>query len=285
MGMPICANLVRAGHDVVATDLRPELESDVIAARASWADSARAAAEGAEVLFTVLPGPAEVREALLAPGGALNGLAAGATWIDMSTCPPAAGRELAELARARGVLCLDAPMGGDPAAARDGTLQLFVGGEPSVVEHRRDLLEAVADPARIRHVGARGAGYLSKLLVNLLWFGQALATAEALLIARREGLDLDVLRDAISSNSFLHSGLDALLDGDYLTSFPLDRCCEELQAVTALADDLGTPHELASVAESIYSRALERYGPADGELLGVALLEEAAGLRLRREPT
>jgi hypothetical protein len=71
------------------------------------------------------------------------------------------------------------------------------------------------------------------------------------------------------------------MDGDYLTSFPLDRCCDELEAVTAFADELGVPHQLASVVKSVHLRALERYGPVDGELLGVSLLEEQAGLRIR----
>jgi 3-hydroxyisobutyrate dehydrogenase len=71
------------------------------------------------------------------------------------------------------------------------------------------------------------------------------------------------------------------MDGEYLTTFSLDRCCEELEAVTTLAGELGVPHELASVVESIHLRALERYGPVDGELLGVSLLEEQAGLRIR----
>jgi 3-hydroxyisobutyrate dehydrogenase len=290
MGMPVCANLARAGYEVTANDLRTELQHGVVASGARWGASTRAVAEGADVLVTLLPGPREVRDALLGPDGALGGdLRPAATWIDMSTCPPGAGRELADHARAQGLRCLDAPIGGGPAAARAGALQLFVGGDMSVVEEHRDLLEAVAESADIRHVGGHGAGYLAKLLINLLWFGQAVATAEALLIARRDGLDLDVLREAIASSSasseFIRSDLDALLGGDYLTSFRLDRCCEELESITTLARQLGVPHELASVVESIYLRALERYGAVDGELLAVALLEEEAGLRIRHSRT
>jgi 3-hydroxyisobutyrate dehydrogenase len=285
MGMPLCANLARAGYDVTAHDRRPELEPDALATGARWGASPRAAAEGADVLVTVLPGAEDVREALLSDDGALGGLRPGATWIDMSTCPPGPGRALAERAQADGVRCLDAPMGGGVDAARAASLHLFVGGEPALVEEQRGLLEAVADSAHIRRVGASGAGYLVKLLANLLWFGQAVATAEALLVAGRAGLDLDVVRAAIGSSAassdFIRSDLDALMEGEYLTSFSLDRCCEELEAVTALADELGVPHELATLVKDIHVRALERYGPVDGELLGVALLEEQAGLRIR----
>jgi 3-hydroxyisobutyrate dehydrogenase len=179
-------------------------------------------------------------------------------------------------------------VGGGVPAARAGTLQLFVGGDLGLLERCRPVLEALADPPCIAHIGGNGAGYTAKLLVNLLWFGQALATAEALLVARRAGIDLDVLRQALAASAassvLIRDDLGALLDGDYLVSFGLDRCCEELAAVVALAHELGVPCELAHHVECTYQRALGRYGPVDGEFLAVALLEEEAGIRLRHGP-
>lgn len=77
-------------------------------------------------------------------------------------------------------------------------LQLFVGGDSALLERCRPVLEVIADPQRIRHAGGNGSGYPTKLLVNLLWFGQALATGEALLLAGASGIDLDVLRQALA---------------------------------------------------------------------------------------
>lgn len=285
MGRPICANLVRAGHRVTAGDRRPTLEAEAASRGARWAGSPRELAAVADVLLTVLPDAGAVEDALLSPGGALEGLRAGAVWIDMSSCAPGAGRALAEQASARGVRCLDAPLGGGVPAAEAGALQLFVGGDRALLDQQGELLGAVADPQAIRHMGESGAGYLTKLLVNLLWFGQALATAEALLVARRAGLAIEAVRDAIGSSAassrFVEDDLGALLAGDYLTSFRLDRCSAELAAIVEVAQELGVPHELASAVNDIYARALERYGPRDGELLGVAVLEEEAGTRLR----
>jgi 3-hydroxyisobutyrate dehydrogenase len=96
---------------------------------------------------------------------------------------------LAAAANARGIDVLDAPVGGGVAAARAGALQLFVGGESAVIDRCRPVLEALADPGSITHAGGTGTGYVTKLLVNLLWFGQAIATAEALLVGRRAGID------------------------------------------------------------------------------------------------
>lgn len=286
MGLPMCANLSRSGYDVTAGDLRVELEDAVTACGARWGSTSSEVAGAADVLITMLPGPQEVRDAMLDPGGALDALPAGATWIDMSSSSPAVGREIGERAQARGVGVLDAPVGGGVPAARAGTLQLFVGGDAALIQRHRAVLEALGD--RILHVGGHGAGYTTKLLVNLLWFGQAVATAEALLLGRRAGIDLDVLREALASSAasseFVRHDLEALFTGDYLESFGLDRCVEELATVTALARESGLPFELSELVERLHRRALTRYGPVDGELLAVALLEEEAGVTLRRGP-
>jgi len=97
---------------------------------------------------------------------------------------------------------------------------------------------------------------------------------------------LETLRHAMAgsaaASSFISHDLGALLSGDYLASFGLDRCCEELAAITELARQDGVPFGISEHVERTYQRALDRYGPADGEFLAVALLEEQAGTRLRR---
>ena len=221
---------------------------------------------------------------MLGSHGALQTLAAGTTWIDMSSNSPAAARPVREQAVGQGVEVLEAPVGGGIAAAAEGRLQLFVGGEPDTIERHRALLEVLGDPGRIVHVGGHGAGYTAKLLVNLLWFGQAVATAEVLLLGQREGIGRDVLVHALAcssaSSTFVRRDIEAVFDGDYLPSFGLDRICEELEAVTALAHGHEVPWELSDQVLQTYRRALARYGPADGELLAVALLEEQAGQAL-----
>ena len=203
-------------------------------------------------------------------------------WIDMTSAAPAVGRELVACANEGGVECLDAPIGGGPPAAAAGELQLFVGGKEETLERHRPLLETLG---KVQHVGDNGAGYTTKLLINLLWFGQAVAVGEALLLARRAGIDLALLRrvvaESAAASEFIRGDLSALLEGDYLESFGLDRCCEELDAVVDLAHELSVPFELSTAVRSAYRRALARYGRVDGELLAVALLEEQAGTRLR----
>jgi 3-hydroxyisobutyrate dehydrogenase len=284
MGLAVCSRLVHAGHKVIASDKRPERRADAQSAGAHWATDARAvASSGADVLVTVLPGPSELIRVI---SDTVPALRAGTAWIDMTSCSPVVGAELRARVGAVGVECLDVPLGGGVSAAGSGSLQLFVGGPADTVERHRDLLEALGT---VEHVGDHGAGYTAKLLVNLLWFGQAVAAGEAMLLARRAGIDLDRLREVLgrsaAASEFIRRDLAGLLDGEYRATFGLDRCSEELDAITSLAASLEVPFELSTCVRDSYARALERFGPVDGELLPIALLEERAGIPLRRGST
>jgi 3-hydroxyisobutyrate dehydrogenase len=168
MGLPMCEALVRAGYQVTATDERAEAEAAAASCGAAWRDTPAQAVAAADVLITMLPGPAEVHAAMLGEAGALSGLAVGAAWIDMTSNSPAAIRPIREQAIGQGVEVLEAPVGGGIAAARAGKLQLFVGGEVAAMERHRALLEVLGDSGRIVHVGGHGTGYTAKLLVQSL---------------------------------------------------------------------------------------------------------------------
>jgi 3-hydroxyisobutyrate dehydrogenase len=139
----------------------------------------------------------------------------------------------------------------------------------------------VAD--RIIHVGPPGSGYTLKLLANALWFGQAVAVAEALTLAERAGIDPETARAALGQSAaggrFLDHDAPALLAGDDLTSYALARCCEQLGTVLALGEQLAVPLELAAVVDEVHRRALAHYGEVDGELLGARFVAERAGVR------
>src|SRR5215475_6582629 len=150
MGAPMSGNVLAAGHDLVVYDVRPDAAADLLAAGASWADSPRQAGADRDVVITMLPGPSQVEEVLLGPGGLLAGLAAGATWIDMSTSIPAVADKV-RAAAGPGHPVLDAPVAGGIAGAAAGTLQIFVGGATEDYLRFRPLLEAMVDPEQIQH--------------------------------------------------------------------------------------------------------------------------------------
>ena len=284
----MCARLAQAGYEVIATDRDPRRQPDAEHAAVRWQPTNAAAAAEVDVLITMLPAPDAVIDAMTGQEGALDTLSRRATWIDMSSNDPVVGRTLVDRASDHQIRCLDAPVGGGPFEASNGTLRLFVGGDARDVRRHCRLLESLADPDRILHVGPRTAGYTTKLLVNLLWFGQAVATAEALLIGRKAGIELETLRNALEASAanseFIRRDVEALFTGNYMTSFGLEGCVRELESITQLADDLNVPHTLSDRVKRVYRQALERFGPVDGELLAVALLEEQAGVELRSPP-
>jgi 3-hydroxyisobutyrate dehydrogenase-like beta-hydroxyacid dehydrogenase len=280
MGLPVIRALVSAGHDVVAWDPDALALARAASAGAAIADGVARAAASADVLLTVLPG---VGEAEAAMAEALPELRDGRLWLDLTSNDPRVVEHIAGLAAARGIDVVGAPMGGGLAAALAGKLHFFVGGTESAVDRARPMLETLGT---VDHVGqAVGAGYTAKLLANLLWFGQAVAVTEALLLGQALGISPATLRATLATSAggsvFIDEYLDNLLDGDYLENFGIDRCVEELDILASLARDAAVPFELSTLVGRLHREALDRFGAVDGELLAAKLLEERAGRTLR----
>jgi 3-hydroxyisobutyrate dehydrogenase len=276
MGLPICARLVQSGFEVVASDLVAARRADAEGVGARWVDGVEAAV-GVEVVVTVLPGPPEVTGIAEELTTAMD---TGALWLDLSTASPAATAIVCEAATGRGVAVVDAPLGGSPEDARAGRLLSFAGGNAEDVERARPVLDAVA--GTVVHVGPHGSGYLTKLLANSLWFGQAVATAEALATAERSGLDVERVQDALARSAagrgFLTEDAPALLAGETLPSFSFARCVEQLRSLQGAAADLGVPAEVLDAVASVHAAALDEYGEVDGEMLGALFAAHRAGV-------
>lgn len=282
IGLPVTEWLAAAGHCVEVVDVRENLQVDVEAVGACWAGSSLARLPADRVMITVLPGSPELRELMLGSSdgsapAALAQLARGGSWVDMTSAAPDLTADLAAAASTHGVRYIDAAVGGGPQDARRGGLTLYVGGEDSDVQRLRPVFEAFADPARIHHMGGHGAGYLTKLLINQLWFGQAVAIGEAMLLGAHAGLATDrlagVLDDSPAASVFVHTHLPSLLAGEYLSAFGLGRVVEELDSLARMADSAGTPWSLSKRVAEVHRHALAHFGDVDGELLGAAWLE------------
>jgi 3-hydroxyisobutyrate dehydrogenase len=286
MGGPMSRNVLAAGHDLVVYDVRKEAAAGLVAAGAAWAGSPRQAADGREVVITMLPAPRHVEQVLLGENGLLDGLAAGSIWMDMSTSVPVVADKVRSLAEPRGIAVLDAPVSGMATGAQAGTLQIFVGGSEDSYRRVRPVLEAMGDPDRIIHVGGNGAGYTVKLMLNLLWFAHLTVTAEVLTIGVRAGVDLAMLRTSLlaspAASYFLERDVLSVLErGDYDESFTLALACKDLGLAVDLAGETGVPAEVSALVEQIYRRARAQYGDNGGEMLPIKLLEDVTATPLR----
>jgi 3-hydroxyisobutyrate dehydrogenase len=170
--------------------------------------------------------------------------------------------------------------------AAAGTLEIFVGGDAADVATARPILERLGDPERIFHVGGHGAGYVVKLMLNLLWFDQLVAIAEVLTIGARAGVDLGVLHTALaegpaSSHLLAHDLLPLLQRGEYEEGFTMALAAKDLRLAVDLARAAGVPAEVSAVVEQLFARARAAFGDDAGEMTPVRLYEETAGIRLR----
>ncbi|HEU0206505.1 MAG TPA: NAD(P)-dependent oxidoreductase [Pseudolysinimonas sp.] len=286
MGAGMTRNLQKAGYPLVVNDLRPESAEDLVKGGATWAATAAEVAAASDLVITMLPTPRHVADAVSGPGGVLEGIADGGTWIDMSTSVPEVANAVRLATESRGLHILDAPVSGMSIGAAKGMLQIFIGGDAADVERLRPVFEAMGDPERILHVGAHGAGYAVKLMINQLWFSHLVATAEVLATGVSAGVDLRVLRDALvaspaNSNFVEHDVLSILEAGDYDEGFALALACKDLGLSIDLSRSVGVSVELSALVEQVFRRARNAYGDRAGEMTPFRLYEDLVGRPLR----
>ncbi|MFC4622524.1 3-hydroxyisobutyrate dehydrogenase [Comamonas nitrativorans] len=202
MGGPMAINLAKAGHSVKAFDLSQEAIAKVVAAGGQAAGSAQDAAQGAEVIVTMLPASQHVEGLFLGrdgQNGLLASIAKGALVIDSSTIAAATSQKVAQAAQAAGIAFIDAPVSGGTGGAIAGTLTFMVGGSEADLERARPLLEKMGK--NIFHAGAVGAGQTAKICNNMLLGILMAGTSEAIALGVANGLDPKVLSEIMRRSS------------------------------------------------------------------------------------
>ena len=283
LGRHLAASLLRAGFPLTVNDRDQDAARPLVEAGAVWAASPRDVAVVSDSVFTCLPSPRAVVDVLTGESGVLAGLAAGGTWIDSSTNDRHELQRLAELAQARGVRCLEAPVTGGVHLAASGQITVLVGGDAEVYAAHLRAFEAIGE--RVFHIGPLGSASVIKVITNMLAFTHLVAAGEALMLARRAGLDLaqsfEVIK-ASSGTSFVHeTESQVILNGSYDIGFTMDLACKDLGLAHELGDELGVPLELADLVEQTFIRAREEYGGSAWSPMVVRLLEDALGTDLR----
>lgn len=255
MGHGMAKNLLAKGHALALTVHRNrERVADLLAAGASEAPSPAALAAGSEIVFLCVTGSPQVEASVEA---LLGGAKAGLLIVDCSTSEPASTAVLRERCAAKQVTFVDAPLARTPVEAEAGRLNVMVGAEPAVFAALEPVIKCFAE--NVFHVGGPGAGHTIKLLNNFI--GQAIctATAEALAVGRRAGVDLKQLVQLIGAgpvNSGLFQAMAKTLDGqlDGL-KFELDLARKDVRYYTHLAEGLAIPSVMGEAVHQSLSLA------------------------------
>ncbi|HSG71094.1 MAG TPA: NAD(P)-dependent oxidoreductase, partial [Planctomycetaceae bacterium] len=195
MGQSMVGHLMDAGFEAVIYSRTKSKAEALIAKGAGWADSPKAVAESADVIFSIVGFPADVREVMLGENGALAGCKSGNILVDMTTSEPSLAVEIYEAARAKGVASVDAPVSGGDVGAKNGTLSIMIGGDKEIVEALQPCWDAMGKT--IVHQGDAGAGQHTKMVNQILIASNMIGVCEALLYAYKSGLDLPTVMQSV----------------------------------------------------------------------------------------
>jgi 3-hydroxyisobutyrate dehydrogenase len=288
MGASMAANLQQAGHVLVVHDLRRASAEAHIGRGATWADSPRAAAEAADLVFTSLPGPPEVEAVALAADGLLAGMRKDAAYFDLSTNSPTLVRRIhAEFAK-RGAHMLDAPVSGGPAGAKSGRMAIWVGGEEAQFRRHKPVLDAMGDQAR--YIGPIGAGSVAKLVHNMAGYAVQAALAEVFALGVKGGVEPLALWEAVRSGAAgRRRTFDALADqflpGKYESAaFALKLAHKDVTLATQLGRELGVPMRLSNLALAEMTEAMNRGWGARDSRVPMLLQLERSGVEIAVDP-
>lgn len=285
MGSPMAARLQSAGHELAVHDLQRESAAQHLAAGAIWAESPAAAAAHAEVLFTSLPGPAEVEAVALGAHGLREALRPGSAWFDLSTNSPPCVARLHALMAERGVTLLDSPVSGGPRGAQAGRLALWVGGERAVFERHRGLLAAIGDQPY--YVGPVGTGTVAKLAHNCASFSIQAVLAEVMTLGVKAGVEPHALFRAIRQGATGRARTfdrlpDHFLSGNFdPPAFALRLAHKDMALALELARAHGVPMRIGEDAFAELEEAMRRGWGARDCRAAMTLQEERSGVTVR----
>ncbi len=282
LGGHLAFSLRRAGVDLIVHDRDAASAQRHLAQGATWAETPAALASACDAVMTCLPNPA-ASEGVLRE--ILPAMTNGATWIEMSTLGRDDIRRLARIAADAGVETLELPATGGVHLAARGEITLIAGGDEALVRRHGPALEAMGN--RIFHMGPIGSAATIKVITNMLAFIHLVADGEALMLARRGGLDLAkawaVIR-ASSGNSFVHETEGQLiLNGSYDIAFTMDLALKDLGFALRFGEAFGVPLDLASLTHETFLKGKAAYGGGAQSTQIVKLLEDALGVDLRAD--
>jgi 3-hydroxyisobutyrate dehydrogenase-like beta-hydroxyacid dehydrogenase len=283
MGGRMAANLARAGHELVVFNrTRERAEAWIAEHGGTLAPTPAAVGAQAEVVITMVVDGDQVEHVLLGPDGVAGGAAPGVLCVDMSTIAPAQTRAIGAALAERGLRFVDAPVTGSSPKAEDGTLTIMVGGAEEDVARARPLFEVMGEV--VVHVGPLGQGQVVKLINNAVAAANASTLAQALIVGRATGVDLDALVEVMAAGSGASTML-ALKAGpmrahDYATLFKLEHMLKDVRLCLEEGQAAGVPFPAAAAARETLTAGMGR-GLADADFAAIVeVFEGLAGVRL-----
>lgn len=248
MGKPMAKNLIKAGYDLIVYDLNAGAMDEVAACGCEKAKSIRDAAAVADVLITMVPNSPQVKQVLLAEGGAIETLRRGAVVIDCSSINPIASREVAAALAEKGIEMLDAPVSGGEPKAIDGTLAFMVGGKQEVFDQYKEILSHMGSSMVL--CGGIGAGNVTKLCNQIIVAVNIAAVSEALMLGQSAGVEpekiFEAIKGGLAGSTVMNAKAPMMLDQNFKPGFRVDLHIKDLNNVLDAAKSVDSPVPLTA---------------------------------------
>ena len=284
LGTPMARNIQRAGFPMVVFDVAEGATRPLLEGGARFATSPGEVAAASEVILSSVPGPPEVEQVSLGPGGIVSGIGEGDVYVDLSTSRPSLIREIGSVFEAKGAHVLDAPVLTSPAAAEDRQVIVMPSGDREVFERLLPVFEAFAD--KVVYQGELGMGSACKLVNNMITLAVRQVVAEGLTLGMKAGLDLDALMEA-GSRMILGTQKEGLertvFRGEFEPpSFRQALARKDIGLANELARELSVPMPVANIVEQVAIQCGNRgWGDLDTHVI-YRLQEIAAGVEIRQ---
>ena len=283
MGKPMSKNLIRAGHELVVFDVVDEHIRELEKAGALVAHSSKEVAEKSDLVISMLPDSPDVEKAALGPAGIFEGIKKGSTYVDMSTISPLTSRKLAEVAKARGIGVLDAPVSGGEKGAIEGTLTIMVGGAREVFDRCLPVLQAMGK--NVVYCGGVGSGQVVKACNQILVAGVLETASEALVLGTKAGVDPETVLKVISGGYAMRV-LDArgplILKGDFRPGFKTRLHYKDLGIALAAGSEYGVPLPVTGLIHEMMG-AMKVWGRGEYDHSGIiTVLQELAKVETKK---
>jgi 3-hydroxyisobutyrate dehydrogenase len=285
MGSGMALNFCKAGYDLVVYDVHEASTQPLISAGATLSKTISELAAASDVVFTSLPGPAEMKEVAMGRGGLFESMREGTVWFDLSTNSPTVLKEVGRQFEERNITLFDAPVSGGPAGAQSGKLAIYVGGNRAVFDQHKNLLDAIGD--QVMYVGELGTATAAKLVHNTASFVTRMVIAEVFTLGVKAGVAPLELWHAIRMGAIGRARTFDPIGSHYLqakydpASFALRLAHKDLTLGLDLAKELGVPMKHTEAAFEDYVAALERgWGDRDSRS-PMELQNERAGVTIK----
>ncbi len=288
MGSSMCRHLLDAGHVVTLTTRTREKAASLVDAGARWAETPAEVAASADVTFSIVGYPSDVREVALGAGGVLAGARAGSVYVDMTTSEPSLAVEMEAAGAERGIAVLDAPVSGGDVGARNGTLSIMVGGDADAFARVYPLLQTLGSTIVLQ--GPAGAGQHTKMVNQILIASGMIGVAEAFVYGARAGLDLDSVLESVGGGAAGSWSLSnygpRMLAGDMEPGFYVEHFVKDMGIAAAEAASMGVATPGLELALRLYGELSAAGGGRAGTQALVRALAEMSGAdwdELRRQ--